>query len=142
MGYLNSLYEVNGHKQIDGAEYKQLSYVLSMHPGNRLRELRKAADLNQSQLALRTGVSQPFISQLENQDGTALDVARMRILARELGCTPADFLVDADNPDRLTDEERALIAQFRQADDAQREMIARVAAPLQRYDAGPRREAA
>lgn len=115
-----------------GAEYKQMTYVLSMHPANRLRELRKAAGLNQSELAQRTGVSQPYISQVENQAAVTLDIARMRVLAREFGCSPADLLSDEDNPDRLSAEERDLIASYRAASEGQREMIRRVAAPLEK----------
>jgi transcriptional regulator with XRE-family HTH domain len=107
-----------------------MSYVIAMFPGNRLRELRKAAGLSQTQLAEASGVSQPYISQMENADGTTLDIARMRALARILQCTPADLLTEADNPDRLDDEERALIARFRASDATQRQMINRVAEPL------------
>lgn len=107
-----------------------MAYVLAMHPANRVRELRKAAKLSQTDLAQRTGVSQPFISQIENQDAESLDIARMRVLARELGCTPADLLSDKDNPDRLSDVERALIRLFRSADAGHRAMIQRVAEPL------------
>ena len=130
--YSYGLYLVNGHKHVVGAEYKQMTYVLSMHPANRLRELRKAAGLNQSELAQRTGVSQPYISQVENQAAVTLDIARMRVLAREFGCSPADLLSDEDNPDRLSAEERDLIASYRAASEGQREMIRRVAAPLEK----------
>ena len=107
-----------------------MSYVIAMFPDNRLRELRKAAGLSQTQLAERSGVSQPYISQIENSDGATLDIARMRALSRFLQCTPADLLADVDNPDRLDDEERELIALFRGAGSAQRELIRRVAEPL------------
>lgn len=100
-----------------------------MHPRNRLRELRKAAGLSQAELAARTGVSQPAISQIEN-DVSPMDVAWMRAFARELGCTPADLLDDQDNPDRLSEEERILIERFRQANRSQKAMIARVAEPM------------
>ncbi|WP_235513251.1 MULTISPECIES: helix-turn-helix domain-containing protein [unclassified Sphingomonas] len=128
--YWNSLYLVNGHKQVDGAEYKQMAYVLAMHPDNRLRELRKAAGLNQSQLAQRTGVSQPFISQVENQAASTLDIARMRIFAREFGCSPADLLANSDNPHRLSAEEQSLVDLFRSANSVQQAMALRVLAPL------------
>lgn len=110
-------------------EYKQMAYVLAMRPRNRIRELRKAAGLTQIQLASRTGISQPAISQLEN-DERPLDVDWMRTLAREFGCTPADLLPDEDNPDRLSEEERALLAAFRSAGEQQREMIRRVSEPV------------
>lgn len=127
---MHSLYFVNGHEHFAAAEYKQMAYVLAMFPGNRLRELRKAQGLSQHQLAERSGVSQPLISQMENAADTTLDIARMRSLARILQCTPADLLSDEDNPDRLNDEERELIARFRASEAPQREMIRRVAEPL------------
>lgn len=107
-----------------------------MFPRTRLRELRKAAGLTQGQLAERTGVSQSAISQIEN-DVISMDTAWMRAFARELGCFPADLLPDEDNPDRLTDEERALVAGYRSAGAAQREMLARVAAPMQSWNGPP-----
>jgi transcriptional regulator with XRE-family HTH domain len=140
-GYWDGLYFVNGHKHVEGAEYKQMAYILAMHPGNRIRELRKAAGLSQVELAQRTGVSQPYISQIENQDALSLDVARMRVLSREFGCAPADLLSDSDNPDRLSPEERALIANFRSADAAQRALIQRVAEPIVLPQASERRAA-
>jgi len=119
-----------------------MTYVLTMHPANRVRSLRKTAGMSQTDLAERTGVSQPYISQVENQAGLTLDIARMRMIARELKCTPADLLSDEDNPDRLTDEERELIARFRMAGRGQREMIKRVAEPLEVPNEGERRAAA
>lgn len=107
-----------------------------MRPRNRLRDLRKAAGLTQAELAAQTGVSQPAISQIEN-DVLAMDTAWMRAFARVLGCTPADLLPDEDNPDRLTDEERELIHSFRAASGEQRALIQRVAEPLAPYNAGP-----
>ena len=128
--YFYSLYEVNGHKQIEGAEYKHMAYVLTMHPGNRIRELRKAAGLNQGDLADASGVSQSYISQLENQQSLALDIARMRAIARVFNCTPADLLIDQDNPDRLSEAERRLLRAYRAAGEDQRELIHRVAEPI------------
>ena len=86
----------------------------------------------QAELAERTGVSQPAISQIEN-DVLAMDVAWMRAFARELECETADLLADEDNPDRLTEEERELIHSFRSASTDQRMMIQRVAEPLQEF---------
>ena len=140
--YCDILYLVNGHKRSAGSEYKQMAYVLTMHPGNRIRELRKQAKLSQTELAQRSGVSQPYISQIENQDSLSLDIARMRTLARQFDCAPADLLIDADNPDRLDDDERALIAMYRSASDSQRELIRRVAEPLERHETTPVRVAA
>lgn len=107
-----------------------------MKPTNRLRELRKRAGFTQAELAEMTGVSQPAISQLEN-DTRPLDLDEMRTLARILRCTPADLLDDHDNPDRLTDEEREFLQKFRAAPAAQRELINRVAEPVQGYIVEP-----
>lgn len=119
-----------------------MAYVYAMHPGNRLRELRKAAGMSQIELAQASGVSQPYISQIENQDADSLDIARMRSLARVLGCKTADLLADGDNPDRLSDAERAIIAHFRSAGPGQQEMIRRVAEPIATFRAEDDRSAA
>lgn len=113
-----------------GVEYHAAqSNVLVMRPGNRLRELRKAAGLSQDELAEKTGVSQPAISQLEN--GTrSMDIQWMRTFARALGCAAADLLEDEDNPDRLDNGERVLVERYRHADRAQRQSIERVTAAL------------
>lgn len=107
-----------------------------MRPGNRLCELRRKAKLTQAQLAQKTGVSQPAISQIEN-GVLSMDLAWMRAFARELGCAPADLLDPADNPDRLDEEERELIADYRSADQVQRDLTRRVAAPVHEYRAPP-----
>lgn len=109
-----------------------MAYLYAMNPRNRLRELRKKAGLTQTALANLTGVSQPAISQIEN-DETPITIDHMRTFARIFGVIPADLLTEADNPDRLSEEERALLEQFRAADPAQREMIARVAEPLRPF---------
>lgn len=100
-----------------------------MFPRTRLRELRKAARLTQVELAERTGVSQPTISDLEN-DRLSMNIAWMRTFSRVLECAPADLLADEDSPDRLSPEERELIHKFREATPPQRELIARLADPL------------
>lgn len=113
-----------------------------MFPGNRLRELRKKAKLTQIQLAELTGVSQPAISQLEN-DTLHLNVEWMRTFARvfskilDTPVAPADLLSDADYPNRLSPDEEALIAQYRSAEGIQREMIQRAAAPIREFRHAP-----
>lgn len=117
-------------KQNGDKEYNEMTYnVIVMKPGNRLRELRKAAGLTQGELAELSGVSQPAISQLENGLGS-FDIPWMRAFARILKCSPADFLDDDDNPDRLDEAERALIERFRHANAAQRQTLERVAAAV------------
>lgn len=112
-----------------------------MRPGNRLRELRKKAELTQQELADATGVSQAAISQLENGE-RSMDIAWMRTFARALRCATADLLDDEDNPDRLNDSERELVQHYREADDVQRELVERVASPTSAYRSEPRHKAA
>lgn len=107
--------------------YKWMTYPLAMNPHNRLRQLRKAAGLSQVELAQLTGVTQSAISQIEN-DVIAMDTAWMRAFARELGCEPADLLSDSDNPDRLSEDERALVEAFRAATHDQRKILLRLTA--------------
>lgn len=122
--------------------YKQMAYLYRMFPGNRLRELRKKAKLTQAQLAELTGVSQPAISQLEN-DTLTFNVEWMRTFARVFSdqlktpIAPADLLSDADYPNRLTPEEEALIKEFRSAGHIQREMIQRAAEPIREFRHAP-----
>lgn len=111
-----------------------LSNVLVMRPGNRLRDLRKRAHITQEQLAELTGVSQPAISQIEN-GRLSMDIHWMRAFARILGCAPADLLDDEDNPDRLTAEERDLLARYRHANEAERRTLDRVTAAVVPIDA-------
>lgn len=103
-----------------------------MNPRNRLRFLRKRAGISQARLAQLSGVSQPAISQLEN-DERPLTLDWMRIFARIFGVTPADLLDDEDNPHRLDPDELGLIEDYRAADPGQRAMVKRVAAPITEY---------
>lgn len=91
--------------------------------------------MTQAELAEATGFAQDRISNYEN-GRRPLRLNEMRVLARGLGCTPADLLDDSDNPDRLSADERALVARFREAEDAQRAMIQRIAEPLQSEEPG------
>lgn len=126
-GYFGASYLVNGHNDNEGAEYYGMSYrLLVMRPGNRLREMRKAAGVTQKALADATGVTQGAISNLEN--GTRpLTIEWMRAFARVLGCAAADLLDSGDNPDRLSDEERELVQRYRAASQQERQTLSRVA---------------
>lgn len=96
-----------------------------MQLDNRLRVLRKAAGLTQTELAERSGVSQPTISQLES-GVLSMNLRWTRTFARVLSCKPADLLLDADNREGLDAHERALLDRYRQADQGLRRIIERV----------------
>lgn len=100
-----------------------------MFAGNRIRAQRKAAGLTQAELAEAVGLSQGQVSNLENGDRT-ISLEWLRRIARALGCAVADLLDDADNPDRLAGDERAIIEQLRAADPELRELAADTVAAM------------
>lgn len=93
---------------------------------NRIREWRLARGLSQDALADIVGCSKMQISGLE-RGKPKLDLEWMRRLADALAITPADLLPVDDNPRALSDEEWALIQQFRAGDDRGRDELQRVA---------------
>jgi len=134
-------YLVNGHDEIGGTEYDTVAYVFVMHPGNRLRKLRKEAKLTQLELGERVGLDQTTLSNYEN-DKRPMPLEHMRAIARELGCAPADLLGDEDNPERLSDEERKLLQAFRELDEQGKHFLATSAQAVAEQQQGYRSRAA
>jgi transcriptional regulator with XRE-family HTH domain len=91
-------------------------------PQNRIRELREEIGMSQAELARRANTHPSALNKVES-GARGLDQDWMRRLAPLLGCAPADLLPDLDNPDRLGDEERALVMLFRSANAVQRKQI-------------------
>lgn len=116
-----------------------MAYIFRMFPGNRIRQYRKAAKLTQAALGAKIGVHQTYIGNLENGD-RPLTLEHARRIANVFGVTVADLLDDRDNPDRLSDEERALIALHRRASSEQKEMIRRVTEAVIPYRPMPKIE--
>ena len=112
-----------------------------MQPGTRLRALRKAAGLTQGELGEKAGFAQETISHYEN-DRRPMQLDHMRSLARVLNCTVADLLPEQDNPDRLSDEERALIQMLRNSDERQRATAMHMAEAALSFTPEPKRSAA
>lgn len=113
-----------------------MTYIAVMFPDNRIRELRKQAGLTQGELGERVGLHQTQIGNLEN-GGRNLTFEWARRIAKALDVRLADLLNEEDNPDRLSDDERKLIHSFREASVEQRELVRRVAEPVQEYRAAP-----
>ena len=67
-------------------------------------------------------MSQEVISLYEN-DKRPMRLDDMRIFAKILKCSVADLLSDADNPERLTDEEREVLGAYRGVDDNAKDFI-------------------
>lgn len=113
-----------------------MAYVYRMFPGNRIRQYRKAAGLSQAQLGEKIGIHQTHVGNIENGDRPlTLDYARR--IAKVFGITVADLLEDEDNPDRLSAEERQLIALHRSANEQERATIRRVAEAVRPYTPMP-----
>lgn len=113
-----------------------MSYPIHMFPDNRIRELRRKAGLSQAELGQRVGLHQTQIGKLENS-GRNLTFEWARRIAQALDVRLVDLLDDNDNPDRLADDERQLVHQLRQATDEQKELVRRVAEPLQTWGPAP-----
>jgi transcriptional regulator with XRE-family HTH domain len=67
--------------------------------GQRLRQLREKAGLSQYKLALRAGLQPATVGYLEREQGTNPQLATLESLAKALGCTVADLLVE---PEQVT----------------------------------------
>lgn len=103
-----------------------------MFPDNRIREFRKKAGLSQAELGEKVGLHQTHVGNLEN-GRRELTFEWARRIAKALGVRFVDLLSDDDNPDRLAEDERDLVQNYRVADPTQREMVQRVASPYDGY---------
>lgn len=106
-----------------------MAYIYTMFPENRIRELRKAKNWSQGDLGDAIGLHQTQVGKLENSE-RALSFEWARRIAAALGVKLADLLTEADNPDRLQEDERKLIHNFRAADDKQKKLVQRTAQPI------------
>ena len=103
---------------------------------NRIRELRKAQGWTLEYLAGKLDCSIPQIGDMERGMRTLSYDWMLRISAA-LGVAPGDLLHDRDVPDRLTDEERAMLDRFRLASDDQRDQLRRLADVIVPFRAQP-----
>lgn len=90
---------------------------------NRIRELRKKNGWIQADLAARLNTTPQTIARYETGE-RGLDVETILALCEIFGCT-ADYLLGRSEQatPELTEEEYALIAAFRDADDDARSMV-------------------
>ena len=92
-----------------------MTYVLVMHPPNRIRELRKQVGISQTELGLLVGLTQGQVGHLENGHRN-LTLEWMRRIAKALGVDVGTLLTDEDNRDRLADDEREVVNAYRMAE--------------------------
>lgn len=110
-----------------------MTYVLAMHPPNRIRMLRQRADLSQTELGDLVGLTQGQIGHLEN-GARNLTLEWMKRIAKALGVSVADLLVDEDIPDRLAADEQQVVDAMRAADPTARHYIAKIASAVATSD--------
>lgn len=108
---------------------------------NRIRELRLAAGISQEELGGRIGVHKVSISDLE-RGKVELTLTYMRRIAKALGVSPADLLLDADNPDRLGEAEHEMVVAFREAPEGAKSFLLTSAMAVARPQAVNDRSAA
>lgn len=93
---------------------------------NRIRELRLKKGMTQQKLGELIGMSKQMVGRIE-LGRRSLKLEHQRAIARVLECSPADILPERDNPYALTDDERALIDHYRQADAIDRRLVRQTA---------------
>jgi transcriptional regulator with XRE-family HTH domain len=75
----------------NGAETAQAADDIEMAIGRAIRAARKAAKLPMTEIAARCGISQPYLSQLENGKASP-SIHTLYRIANTLGLTPQDLL--------------------------------------------------
>ena len=93
---------------------------------NRVNELRRARDWSQQHLADLVGVSKMQVSGIE-RGKREFTLTMMRRFAEALDVSVGELLHPADNPYRLSDEERVMVDRMRWANRGQREQLNRLA---------------
>lgn len=81
---------------------------------NRVRELRKIRGLTQTELATLVGTSQSHIANIE-KGLRDIDINLLIRLARALRVKAYEILPEEEQPEILSDEEKAIIALFRKS---------------------------
>jgi transcriptional regulator with XRE-family HTH domain len=90
---------------------------------NRLKELRKAKNLTQKQLANMVGISQPYLADIENCKKD-IDFSLAERFAKALGIKPYELMPAEWQPEPITPAEQQILDMIRKtttADNAQTE---------------------
>ena len=99
-----------------------LLFVRMDHAPNRIRELRKLAELSQEQLGEMIGAHKMTISDLE-RGKIELTLSYMRKIAKALNVPIDAVLPDADVPSRTTADEQQLLDAYRSAPKSARDFL-------------------
>jgi transcriptional regulator with XRE-family HTH domain len=105
--------------------------------GAAVRRIRELRGIGQDALAEKSGLSQGYLSQIENDTLPAVTEEGLARIASGLGVEPWTILAQAaglrlDQTERFTEEERIWLDAFRALDSEQRETILKVVAVMRR----------
>jgi transcriptional regulator with XRE-family HTH domain len=105
--------------------------------GSAVRRLRELHGVGQEILAERSGLSQGYLSQIENGTWTAVTEDALGRIAAALGVEPWVILAQAaglrlEQVERFSDDERRWLDVYRALDPEQRETVMRVAMVMRR----------
>lgn len=100
-----------------------------MNVGERIRLLRKQKGMTQQELAQKLGLKDSAIAKYENGRVENIKRSTLSEMAKVLGCSPIYLLgLDQEIDFILKDEEKQLIIEYRNTDDATKEMVRRTLA--------------
>jgi len=105
--------------------------------GSAVRRLRELHGIGQETLAERSGLSQGYLSQIENGTWTRITENILGRIATALGVEPWVILAQSaglklDQVERFSDDERRWLDVYRALDPEQRETILKVATVMRR----------
>ena len=105
--------------------------------GGAVRRIRELHGIGQDALAERSGLSQGYLSQIENGSWTAVTEDALGRIAAALGVEPWVILAQAaglklDEVERFTEDERVWLDAYRALDPEQRDTILKVAMVMRR----------
>ena len=93
-----------------------------MQIGSKIRKIRNDLKMTSSELAIAIGVSQSFISGIEN-DTKKCSLENLQLICRALGITLSDFFNDGSNAVVLSDEARELVEAVKGLDKEQLKLL-------------------
>lgn len=81
---------------------------------NRIKQLRKNLKITQAELAKQVGIAVSYMTMIENGDRD-MDTTLMRKIAKALNVKPYELLPEEEQPEILSEEEKAILALFRKS---------------------------
>jgi transcriptional regulator with XRE-family HTH domain len=109
-------------------EVRKAMPLTGLRLGDAIKELREAKGWNQSELADRAETTQAQISKIERGEAKGYGEQMLLSIAGALGVRPYELFAKADGVElvaqqRLTRDEKALLAAYAKLGDEQRKMV-------------------